>query len=156
MSYTTGEGFIYTQVIATSGFTANNTSQGIYHILNSGKAKSYAIIRADEFTSTQTTLGSTLGAGTATYTRTWTTIIELWVNLDNYGESLAELYARRQELIEQFDKYPRLGDTGNTITDAAIVSGSTVFELTTPAGKTWLRQDLRLVWEEETNASLQE
>ena len=155
MSYTAGEALILTQIRATSGFNANNSSRGIYNILNSGKAKSYAIVRGDSFVNSQSGLGSALG-GNVQYERDWVTVVELWINLNNYGSSLSELYDRRQEIIERIDQYPRLEDTTNTIVDARVSQGGNVFELVTPGGKVWLRQDIQISWEENYNATLQE
>ncbi len=157
MSYASGEALILTQIQACSGFSSANATRGIYTIVNSGKAKSYAILRPDSFTNEQTGLGAALGTShKAQYTRAWVTICEIWVSLRDYGASLAELEARRQEIIERFDSYPHAADQGATIEDVTVVNGGNVFEVASQAGPVFLRQDLTITWRENINAQIQE
>lgn len=154
MSYATGEALILTQIIATTGFTANNATRGIYTAINSGAAKTFAVLRPGGFENTQSGLGATLGA--AQYTRTWTTVCELFVHLRDYGSSLAELVARRQEIVERFDSYPHAVDVGATIEDVSVTSGGEVFEVASQNGPVFIRQDLIITWRENVNATIQE
>ena len=157
MSYASGEALLLTQIQACSGFSTTNATRGIFTIVNSGAAKSYAILRPDAFTNEQTAFGASLGTShKAQYTRGWTTICEIWVHLRDYGVSLAELQARRQEIIERFDSYPHAADMGATIEDVSVVNGGNVFEVASQAGPVFLRQDLTIMWKENINAQIQE
>lgn len=157
MTYASGEALLLTQIRATTGFGSTNSSRGIFTIVNSGAAKSYAILRPDAFTNEQTALGAALGTThKAQYTRVWNTICELWVSLRDYGSSLDELADRRQEIIERFDSYPHAADTGATIEDVTVTSGGNVFEVASQAGPVFLRQDLTITWRENINAQIQE
>ena len=154
MSYAAGEALILTQIQACTGFDVNNAVRGIYTILNKGAAKSYAIIRPSTFTHTQSALG---GMGkTVQYTTEWVTVCELFVHLRDYGTSLAELAARRQEIINRFNAYPRAADTTGTVEDVMVVSGSEIVEVASQGTPVFLKQDLMIQWRENTNVTLQE
>jgi len=157
MSYASGEALILTQIQSTDGFNSRNAVRGIYAVLNSGAAKSYAILRPSSFTNEQTGFGAALGAShKAQYTVTWTTVCELYVHLRDYGSSLDELADRRQEIIDRFNAYPQAGDTTSAIEDCSVISAGDVYEIANQGTPVFLKQELVIQWKENTYVTIQE
>lgn len=150
MAYAEIEALALTQIQATTNFSSTNTSRGIYNILNSGKAKSYCILRPGAFDHSQEGLGGK-------YITRWTVVAELWVHLRDYGVSLQALEARRSEIIARFDQYRLAGDSTGNVQDVTARFGSDVFEVFPPKGVPgWLRQDISIEVLEESSVTLQE
>ena len=151
MSYTAGEALVLTrlQAIAGSVWTSTNTARGKWTQLDSGVANHYAVLKMGAGTNDPYTLSSML--------RHWTTVIEVWVSYTDDGTSYTNLLAYHEAILDQFDAYRKLGDTGGTIVDARCTRFDAVEEMWTRSGGVrWLRQNFYIEWEEENAAAYAE
>ena len=151
MTYSAGEALVLTVLQSASGFSAANTSRGKWGIRNKGTAAFYGIIRPGPFMRDNNSVGGKI------VQTNWTTVIEVWQRYKEEGTSLTDLEANVAAVIAVFDPKRKLGDTTNTVQDAMITSGADVMEIGEPGqGPNWLKQEVSVVWKEETSVTLAE
>lgn len=149
--YSDGEAKVLTRLQAISGsvWTSTNSSRGNWIILNSGKSDHYAILH----------MGAGTNAGMSiTYTlRHFVTVIEVWKAYTDDGTSYTDLLAYHEAIVDQFDAYRKLGDTGGTIQDARCTRWDEVEERWMKGGgPRWLKQNFYIEWDEENAAAYAE
>lgn len=145
MSYAAGETLLLAQVIACTGFDANNTSQADWGILNSGKAAVYAILRPGAWNIEWTSYDS--------YTAHYTTIVEVWQRWKDDTDTHTSLYANVNYLMAMM-AYPHIG---GTIEDMTIDGADEPEEMWTKSGApSWLRWTMRIRWDEVSNVTFAE
>jgi hypothetical protein len=116
-----------------SQFSTDNTSRGNWGIMNSGRNSQYAILKPGEHTAEMVTF--------KTQQTNWQTIIQLWQRYKDDGTSMTDLQALVDAVKEELRKYPYIGDTGDTVVDAAVIAVRETLE--TPAGAPkWLYVEL--------------
>jgi hypothetical protein len=151
MAYPEGEALIFTKLRSVTGFTGatsttENTSRGKWGLLNSGNSDHYAIIKPGEFERTQ-------GAMSMNISR-FTTVIQVWMRYTDDGVTLTTLEGYVKAIIAYFDQWRKVADTTGTIVDAFIASGGEVTEQwNKDGGLSWLKQDLKLIWQEHDTVS---
>jgi hypothetical protein len=144
MSYTSGEALILTRLQAVSGsvWTSTNTARGKWGLLNSGDSDHYAILKMGAGTNDGLSISTTL--------RSYTTVIEVWKSYTDDGTSYTNMLAYHEAILDMFDQYRKLGDTGGTISDARCARWDAVEEMwTRDGGPRWLRQNFYIEWDEE-------
>jgi hypothetical protein len=145
MTYAAGETLLLTRVRACTNFSATNTSQANWKILNRGESDHFAILRAGKAVPVWTTL--------AQYTVTWRCIVEVWQRYKDDGSTATSLYGNVNALLAILT-YPHLG---GTIDDSTIEEIGEAEEMwTKDGGPAWLRQNITVVWQEETNVTFSE
>ncbi len=130
-----------------SASLANNSPPGGYGRLDSGAAAQYAFLKPGLFERAPGTLSR--------LTTTWTTIIELWVR---YADPSAyqTLAAVRESALSAFDKYAALGGMAGVTRSLVTQGGPVEAERSPGGGARYLRQDLMLVWDEESAPTLED
>lgn len=148
-NYSAGEALILTAIQAVSSFSSSNTSRANWKVLNSGKSRQYVILRAGPFERVQLGLGGT-------YQTTWTTFAEVWVRYIDDSTTQIALYEKRQEIIDKFDAERKAGDTTGRISDVFVKSSGEPEEMWKRGGNgpAFLRQELTIEWEEESETTL--
>ena len=144
MSYTSGEALVLSRLQGISGgaWTSSNTSRGKWGLLNSGVSDHYAILRAGA--------GLNGGLGLSSSARTYATVIEVWQSYVDDGTSYTNILGYMETILDQFDAYRKLGDTGGTIQDSRCAKWDEVEEMwTKDGGPRWLRQKFYIEWVEE-------
>jgi hypothetical protein len=148
MSYSDGEALALAIVRQVSPFSAANTAQGKWNILNQGKSRLYAILKPGEFERSR--------QAPRMVQNTWTTIIEVWARYVDDGTTLATLEAAVAGLLSKLDAYPHLGDA-SVVAMAFAKSGSVVQEMWKKGGgPVWLRQDITVAWLEQVTTTVLE
>ena len=149
MSYSEGEALALAQVQAVSGFAASigNTSRGKYGILNTGKAAVYAILRPGGF--------QRMWMAPKCVHTDYSTIVEVWQRYKDDGTTLTDLEANVQLILARLDLYRHMGDTQNKVLDAVAQASPEVMEMMTEDGRgpIWLKQEVTIVWKEESIVS---
>lgn len=148
--YPAGEAKVLAQVQAVAGFGPHNAARGKWGILDSGKAKVYAILYPGEWS---------LAWISATVVEvTYLTIVQVWQSYTNDGETLADLQANVELLFTRFLEYRKLGDTGDSINDSNPRRGGEPSEMWSKGGNgpRWLRQDFAVEWKEHRAVSFAE
>lgn len=152
MSYSTGESHALTILRSSAHFDATNSASlanaspaGGYGLLDSGAAALYAFLKPGPFERAPGTLSR--------LTTTWTTVIELWVRYADPGayQALAEA---RQSALDAFDQYTALNGMAGVTRSLVRAGGPVQIERSPGGGARYLRQDLTLVWDEETAPTL--
>lgn len=146
MSYANGEKLILRRVLAVNGFNNNNIARSDWKILNSGESKQYAIVRPGDYNEGPASLGGG-ASGTRTVQAEYTTIVELWRKFDELATPVKDLQDIRDDVVDELNKYPRLGDATNTIVDANVSgSGDFLEKWTGEGGPRWVAVDLSVSW----------
>ena len=151
MSYTSGEALVLTRLRAISGstWTSSNSSRGNWSILNSGASDHYAILAMAPGTNDGYAISMTL--------RNYVTKIEVWQAYTDDGTSYTNLLGYYEAILDMFDQYRKLGDTGGTIQDARCARWGQVEERwSAGGGPRWLKQDFFIEWTEENSISYAE
>jgi hypothetical protein len=146
MTYAAAETLLYNRVLACASFDADNSSQANWKVLNSGKSDHYAILHVGKSSLDWTTLGQ--------YTITWRCIVEVWQRYKDDGTTATSLYGYVNDLLPIL-AYPHLG---GTITDSTLEAIGEAEEMWRQGdnGPLWLRQNLTIAWQEETNVTFAE
>lgn len=149
--YSDGEALVLSRLQAISGgaWTSANTARGKWTQLDTGTADHYAILKMAGGTNDPLSISSTM--------RQWTTVIEVWVSYKDDGTSYTNLLAYHEAILDQFDAYRKLGDTGGTISDSRCARWDTVEEMWVRGGGVrWLKQNFYIEWQEENAATYAE
>ena len=148
-NYSAGEALILTAIQATTSFSTTNTSRANWKILNSGKSRQYVILRAGPFERSQLGLG-------AKYQTKWITYAEVWIRYIDDSTTQIALYEKRQEVIDKFDAERKAGDATGKIRDVFVRSSGEPEEMWNKGGNgpAFLRQELTIEWEEESETTL--
>lgn len=143
--YSDGESKVLTRLQAISGtvWTATNTARGKWGLLNSGAADHYAVLKMGAGTNDGLSLSATL--------RRYTTVIEVWQSYLDDGTSYTNMLAFWEAILDMFDQYRKLGDTGGTIEDARCTRWDAIEERWVKGGNgpRWLKQNFYIEWAEE-------
>ena len=152
MSYTSGESSALTILRTSSTFDAvnsaslaNHSPAGAYGRLDSGAAAQYVFLRPGAFARTPSTL--------AQVRTEWTTTIELWVRYGN-ASAYQILANAREQILAAFDKYTTLDDMAGVTQSFVEAGGPVTVDRSPVGGARYLRQDLTLVWAEESAPNL--
>lgn len=136
-----------TRIRAISGYDSTNTSRGRWGILNSGKATRYVILKPGEHAREMLSFTTRL--------ETWQTVIEVWQQYKDDGDSLTELETAVNAIMDAIDRYPRLGDAGGTVQLGQITAVREVVQIPADA-PAWMMAALIGVVNEEKTISYQE
>lgn len=130
-------------------WTTNNTARGKWNLLNSGKADHYAILKMGAGTNDGFSISATV--------RRYTTVIEVWRSYTDDGTSYTNILGYWEAILDMFDEYRKLGDTGGTIQDARCTRWGEIEERWDKGGgPRWLKQDFFIEWVEENAISYAE
>lgn len=150
MTYATGEALLLTAIQKLSDYDSTNSGRGNFLILNRGNSANYIILRPGEFEVSVVSLGGLGANATSTEHTTWITEVMVYRRyIDDYN-TLTQLEADVATVIAQIQKWRQLGDTTNGVIVARVMGG-TAAEIIRhdPDGPFWLRQTVRVVWNEE-------
>ena len=134
-----------TKLQSVTGFTDTttkiNTARGKWGLLNSGNSDHYAIIKPGGFTRKQGAMSMNISM--------FEVVIQVWQRYIDDGSSMTNLEGYVKAIIALFDKWPKLGDTTDTIVDATISAGREMQDRWNKDGAlVWLSQDLILTVQE--------
>lgn len=140
--YPDGEALVLTVLQGATGFSSTNTSRGKWGaLLNSGLNDHYGILKPGDFNRSQ--------IGMTTNSSIFQTVIQVWQQYVDDGDSLTNLEGYVKNVISCFDTKRKLGDTTGTIVEAFITNGREVNERWNKDGAlVWLSQDLIVTWQE--------
>lgn len=150
--YKAGEARILVLVQALTSYDEDNATISDWMVLNSGKSKTYAILKPGTFDNEMMTM--------TTYRADWETVIEVWQSWnirDSDTVNLQALEDKVQEIIDGLQIYRKTGDTGGTVLHAQISRGDLVNEIfNQDGGLQWIMQEVTLEWSEEIAPSFAE
>jgi hypothetical protein len=142
MSYSAGETLLLTVVKTCTGFSANNSTQGNYKVLNSGKDDNYAVLHIGNSSFEFETFKQ--------YQARWNTIVEVWQRYTDDGTTLTNLYTHIQNLMTGIQAAIILGDTTGTVINANAIELGDIEEMwARGGGPGWLRVKMKIQWTEE-------
>jgi len=137
-NYPAAEALLLTQIRAATGFTAANATRGDWRWLNKEGIIAGAVIRPAPFE---------LGYGEGMVEGRWRSIVEIWRKYVDDGTTLINLETDVKNIVARLILYQHMGDTTNTVTDAAVTSGAEVLRIPPPpVGPHWLMQELTIEW----------
>ena len=154
MTESAGMTLIETQIDAVTGFDKTGAAANItiakWKILNDGKADHYAIIKPGPTERPRITM--------RIRDNMYRTVIEVWQRYKVDGASLTALLGYCDAIAARLDKYPHLGDTGDTIRTSDVSGFGEVTEqwTNTGDGPSWLKREIYVDWKEESNVSYAE
>lgn len=145
MSYSSGESLILTRLKAIgtgTTWTTTNAAIGKWKMLNDGKSDHYVVLKMGA--------GANDGLALSMTIRRYTTVIEVWQSYKDDGTSYTNMLAYWEAILDMFDQYRKLGDTGGTIQDARCTHWDEIEERwTRGGGPRWLKQNFYVEWSEE-------
>jgi len=154
MTEAAGMTLIVAQVNAVSGFASTGANLNItiakWGILNTGNSDHYAIIRPGPTERPRISFRIRDSA--------YRTIIEVWQRYKDDGSTLTNLIGYVNAIAAQIDKYRKLADTTGTIRDAQVSEFSDVTEQWrgNADGPSWLKREIYVDWNEESNVNYAE
>ena len=146
MTYIAGENLIVAVVKAHANFGTTSVFQAKWGCLDSGKSSHYAIIRSG---------GTEPVFITPTiYQSIHRTIIKVWKRYKDDGSTSTDLYGFVDNVVKQIQDTEQLGDTGGIIQNSTVESIGPVMEMWTKGGgPAWLKQEVTVLWHEQTKSS---
>jgi hypothetical protein len=144
MAYTNGEALVLSRLQSITGsvWTSTNTARGKWGLLNSGASDHYAVLRMGA--------GMNNGMSISTTLRMYTTVIEVWQSYLDDGTSYTNMLGYHEAILDKFDAYRKLGDTGGTVQDSRCTRWDEIEEMwRSTGGPRWLRQKFYVEWTEE-------
>lgn len=155
MSYATGEAAALTLIqtlaawgVSNSISTANDTTNKSVTLLQSGDSASYCILRPGEFER------EALNVNQSGFVTRWQTVIELWVLRPTDGDAAEKTLATlRGDIINKLDAYYRLNKTSGVLWAMVTRGGEIKDGELEEQGKAFIRQEVVLEWDEETNVT---
>lgn len=145
LGYSGGEALVLARLQAIAGgvWTSSNSGRGTWYMLNNGLSDHYAFVFPGPFTSEFVTVTENED--------TYVTCIEIWQAYVDDGTSLTNLEALMTAVLDQFDKYRKLGDTGDTIVDSTVKRGDEPQERWKRGGNgpAWLSWKVYVEWKEQ-------
>ncbi len=150
MSESAGMTLIETIIKMVAGFDGDNVSILKWGILNSGKARFYAILRPGPATRPQ--------SGFGIRDNNYRTVVEVWYRFKDDGDGTG-LIDKVDLLTAKLDQYPKLGDTTGTIRkEGGPVGLGEVMERWRNKGDgvSWVSRDIFVDWTQESEVSYAE
>lgn len=154
MSESAGLTLIETIVDGVSGFNKSGSTQNVtiskWGILNSGRSDHYAIIVPGSVNRPRLTF--------RIRDSQYRTNIEVWQRYKDDGDSLTSLLGHVANIVAEIDKYRFLGDTTGALRNADVIELSEVTEQwrNKGDGTSWLKREIYIDWQEESNVSYAE
>lgn len=140
--YPAAEALLLTQIRAATGYTAANSTRGDWRWMNKEGILSGAVIRPAPFE---------IGYGEGMVESHWRSTVEVWHKYIDDGSSMISLETDVKNIIARLMLYGHMGDTTNTIADAAVKSGGEVMRIPPPpVGPHWLMVELVVEWIEQS------
>ncbi len=150
--YSDGEALWLTRLQAMDQFNGENSSRGKWAQRNSGSAAQYAVLKPGEQVIQKHGMGGKKNALNHT-------IIQLWQRYKEHGTSMTDLEALVQNVIDELDQYPTIGDAGDTVIQGNIIQVRELRETySSPTAKLpkWLYVELVGEWNEEIDITYAE
>ena len=141
MGYSAGEARLLTIVQGVTGYSASNTSRANWKILDTGRAATYAIITHAGTTTDFFTL--------ACYRDIHTAAVEIWQRYKNDGSTATDLQANVDLVRAKINTYKHGNDSSGMTLDLGTVETGEMEEMwNRSGGPHWLRQTIRITWQE--------